>query len=62
MKWDEDASFTSYDSYKKVLPKRKEKLFQEEKEQIETKIPADLFFAERSGFEVEREGQGDIME
>ena len=41
----------SYDSYKKVLPKRKEELFEEEKEQVETKIPADLF-----------EGQGDIME
>jgi hypothetical protein len=41
-----------------VLPKRKEKLFEEEKEQIETKIPTDLFFAERSDFEVEREGQG----
>lgn len=32
-----------YDAYQKVLPKRKEKLFEEEKEQIETKIPADLF-------------------
>ena len=32
-----------YDAYKNVLPKRKEKLFEEEKEQIETKIPADLF-------------------
>jgi hypothetical protein len=41
-----------------VLPKRKEKLFEEEKEQIETKIPTDLFFAERSDFVVEREGQG----
>jgi hypothetical protein len=41
-----------------VLPKRKEKLFEEEKEQVETKIPADLFFAERSDLEVEREGQG----
>jgi hypothetical protein len=26
-----------------VLPKRKEKLFEEEKEQVETKIPAELF-------------------
>jgi hypothetical protein len=34
-----------------VLPKRREKLFEEEKEQVETEIPADLF-----------EGQGDIME
>lgn len=32
-----------YDAYKKVLTKRKEKLFEEEKEQVETKIPADLF-------------------
>ena len=32
-----------YDAYQKVLPKRKEKLFEEEKEQVETKIPADLF-------------------
>ena len=47
-----------YDAYQKVLPKRKEKLFEEEKEQVETKIPADLFFAERSDLEVEREGQG----
>lgn len=47
-----------YDAYQKVLPKRKEKLFEEEKEQVETKVPADLFFAERSDLEVEREGQG----
>ena len=47
-----------YDAYQKVLPKRKEKLFEEEKEQVETKISADLFFAERSDLEVEREGQG----
>lgn len=32
-----------YDVYQKVLPKRKEKLFEEEQEQVETKIPADLF-------------------
>ncbi|MCR5680414.1 MAG: site-specific DNA-methyltransferase [Prevotella sp.] len=32
-----------YDAYQKVLPKRKEKLFEEEEEQVETKIPADLF-------------------
>ena len=32
-----------YDAYQKVLPKRREKLFEEEKEQVETKIPADLF-------------------
>lgn len=32
-----------YDVYQKVLPKRKEKLFEEEQEQAETKIPADLF-------------------
>ena len=32
-----------YDAYQKVLPMRKEKLFEEEKEQVETKIPADLF-------------------
>ena len=32
-----------YDAYQKVLPKRKEKLFEEEKEQVETEIPADLF-------------------
>ena len=32
-----------YDAYQKVLPKRKEKLFEEEKEQVETKVPADLF-------------------
>lgn len=32
-----------YDAYQKVLPKRKEKLFEEEQEQVETKIPADLF-------------------
>lgn len=32
-----------YDAYQKVLPKRKEKLFEEEKEQVGTKIPADLF-------------------
>ena len=32
-----------YDAYKKVQTKRKEKLFEEEKEQVETKIPADLF-------------------
>jgi len=31
------------DAYQKVLPKRKEKLFEEEKEQVETEIPADLF-------------------
>ena len=31
-----------YDAYKKVLPKRKEKLFEEEKEQIETKNPCRL--------------------
>ena len=30
-----------YDAYQKVLPKRKEKLLVEEKE--ETKIPTDLF-------------------
>ena len=39
-----------YDAYQKVLPKRKEKLFEQEREQAEIKIPADLF-----------EGQGDIM-
>ena len=38
-----------YDAYQKVLPKRKEKLFEEEKEQVETEIPADLF-----------EGQGEF--
>ena len=32
-----------YDAYQKVLPKRKEKLFEEEKEQGKTEIPADLF-------------------
>ena len=32
-----------YDACQEVLPKRKEKLFEEEKEQVETKIPADLF-------------------
>ena len=32
-----------YDAYQKVLPKRKEKLFEEEREQVETKVPADLF-------------------
>ena len=32
-----------YDAYQKVLPKRREKLFEEEKEQVETEIPADLF-------------------
>lgn len=32
-----------YDAYQKVLPKRKEKLFEEESESVETKIPADLF-------------------
>ena len=32
-----------YDAYKKVQTKRKEKLFEEEKEQVETKNPADLF-------------------
>ncbi len=32
-----------YDAYQKVLPKRKEKLFEEEKEQVEAKVPADLF-------------------
>ena len=32
-----------YDAYQKVLPKRKEKPFEQEKEQAETKIPADLF-------------------
>jgi len=32
-----------YDAYQKVLPKRKEKLFEEEREQAETKIPTDLF-------------------
>ncbi len=32
-----------YDAYQKVLPKRKETLFEEEKEPVETKIPADLF-------------------
>ena len=32
-----------YDAYQEVLTKRKEKLFEEEKEQVETKIPADLF-------------------
>lgn len=32
-----------YDAYQKVLPKRKEKLFEEEKEQVGTKIPTDLF-------------------
>ena len=46
-----------YDAYQKVLPKRREKLFDEERKQ-ETKVPADLFFAERSDLEVEREGQG----
>ena len=39
-----------YDAYQKVLPKRREKPFEQEREQVETKIPADLF-----------EGQGDIM-
>jgi hypothetical protein len=47
-----------YHAYQMVLPKRKEKLFVEEKEQVESKITADLFFAERSDLEVEREGQG----
>ena len=47
-----------YDAYQKVLPKRKEKLFEEEREQVETKVPADLFFAEQSYLDVEREGQG----
>jgi hypothetical protein len=47
-----------YDAYQKVLPKRKEKLFEEEKEQVETEIPADLFFAEQSDLEVDREGLG----
>lgn len=46
-----------YDAYQKVLPKRREKLFDEERKQ-ETKVPADLFFAERSDLDVEREGQG----
>ena len=32
-----------YDAYQKVLPKRKEKLLEEEKEQVEAKSPADLF-------------------
>ena len=32
-----------YDAYQKVLPKRKEKLLEEEREQQETKIPTDLF-------------------
>ena len=32
-----------YDAYQKVLPKRKEKLFEEEKKQVGTKIPTDLF-------------------
>lgn len=44
-----------YDAYQKVLPKRKEKLF-ETSEQQETKIPTDLFSAERSDLEVKREG------
>jgi len=47
-----------YDAYQKVLPKRKEKLFEEEKEQVETEIPADLFFAKQSDLEVDREGLG----
>ena len=46
-----------YDAYQKVLPRRREKLFEEE-EKEETKIPADLFFAEQSDLKVEREGQG----
>lgn len=48
-----------YDAYQKVLPKQKEKLFEEERKQQKTKIPVDLFFAERSDLEVEREGQGE---
>lgn len=44
-----------YDAYQKVLPKRKEKLF-ETSEQQETKIPTDLFSAERSDLGVKREG------
>ena len=32
-----------YDAYQKVLPKRKEKLFEEEKQETETKFPTDLF-------------------
>ena len=47
-----------YDAYQKVLPKRREKLFEEEKEQVETEIPADLFFAKQSDLEVDREGLG----
>ena len=31
-----------YDACQEVLPKRKEKLFEEEKEQVETKMPADV--------------------
>ena len=61
-----------YDAYQKVLPKRREKLLEDlEKKTDEdgehqssgehrssTKIPTDLFFAERSDLGVEREGQG----
>ena len=32
-----------YDAYQKVLPKRKEKLFEDLEKEVETKIPADLF-------------------
>ena len=35
-----------YDAYQKVLPKRKEKLFEEEQTQEATKIPSDLFEGE----------------
>lgn len=41
-----------YDAYQKVLPKRKEKLFEEEREQVETKIPSDLFEGQEEGGEV----------
>jgi hypothetical protein len=32
-----------YDAYQKVLPKRKEKLFEDLEKEVETKVPADLF-------------------
>jgi adenine-specific DNA-methyltransferase len=39
-----------YDAYQKVLPKRKEKLFEEEKEQ-ETVVQSDLFAGQEEGGE-----------
>lgn len=47
-----------HDVHQKALPKRKEKLFAEATEKQETIIPADLFFAEQSDLEVDREGLG----